>query len=45
MTLKVLEHAIDELSDGLTFMYYVEDELSDRSATSSYNFALNDSVV
>ena len=26
-------------------MYFVEDELSDRSATSSYNFALNDLVV
>ena len=31
MTLKVLEYSIDELSDGLTFMYFVEDELSDRS--------------
>ena len=45
MTLIVLEHAIDELSDGLTFMYFVADELLDRLATSSYNFASNDSVV
>ena len=34
----------DQLSDGLTFMYFVEDELSDRPST-SYNFAFNDSVV
>ena len=42
MTEKILEHVIGELSNSFTFL---EDELSDRPPSSSYNFAVSDWVI
>ena len=35
----------DELSDSFTFLCFLEDELSDRPLSSSYNFAVSDWVI